>query len=403
MKLFRLLIPISLAMIAFASVAHADSKVLPEQTDLFVTGDNGVNLFRIPGIVVTPKGTILAYCEARRSPKGDWGEIEVHLRRSTDDGKTWLPIQHIAHLGARLPVPEDRLDKMAKPDDQTVNNPVAIVDTQRNLVHFLYCVDYARCFYMRSADEGATWSGPVEITATFDAFKPDYNWNVLATGPGHGIQLRSGRLVVPIWLAAGKSGAHHPSDMGTIFSDDGGQTWLRGAIAIANSPEIPDPNETSVAELSDGRVMLNVRSHVLSNRRLLMTSPDGATNWTKPEPHEQLWEPICFGSSLNMTAPDGKSALLFCNPHNLDMKQGEAKPGQGRLRQNVSLYLSRDDGKTWPIIKTIESEGSGYSDLAALPDGTILVFYERGPEGKPGDYAGRLTVAKVPFDWLDAK
>ena len=102
----------------------------------------------------------------------------------------------------------------------------------------------------------------------------------------------------------------------------------------------------------------------------------------------------------NFTAPDGKPALLFCNPRNLDVKSGEPKSGQGRLRQNLSLHLSRDDGNTWPHIKTIEAEGSGYSDLAALPDGTILVLYERGPQDKPQNSVGRLTIARVPFDWI---
>lgn len=401
MMWWRLVLPVFVLVIGFALAVRAERKEEPlEKTDLFLPGDSNVNLYRIPGIVATAKGTILAYCEARRNPRGDWGEIEVHLRRSVDSGKTWMPVQHIAHKGVRLPVPEDRVGKMSKPDEQTVNNPVAIVDKKNGLVHFLYCVNYARCFYMSSNDEGATWSEPVEITSTFEAFKADYNWSVLATGPGHGIQLKNGRLVVPIWLASGKNGAHHPSAMSTIYSDDHGKAWQRGAIAIANSPEIPDPNETSIAELSDGRVLLNVRSHVKSNRRLLLTSTDGASNWSEPQAHQDLWEPICFGSSLSFIAPNDKPALLFCNPRNLNVKQGEAKPGQGRLRQNLSLHLSRDDGNTWPQIKTVEAEGSGYSDLAALPDGTILVFYERGPQDKPQNSVGRLTIAHLPFDWL---
>ena len=91
---------------------------------------------------------------------------------------------------------------------------MAIVDRQSGVIHFLFCAEYARCYYVRSKDDGQTWTEAVDITATFDAFRPDYDWRVLATGPGHGIQLQNGRLLVPVWLSTGTGGhAHRPVEL----------------------------------------------------------------------------------------------------------------------------------------------------------------------------------------------
>ncbi len=250
----------------------------PTKVDVFPAGMQGISLYRIPGIVVTSKGTVLAYCEARRDSKSDWGEIEVHLRRSSDGGKTWDAPQHIAHRADRIE------GNPRKPNggehEQTVNNPVAIVDRVTGNIEFLYCVNYARCFSMRSSDDGLTWSAPVEITASFEAFRSKYPWKVIATGPGHGIQLKSGRLVVPVWLAYGKTGDHAPSASATIYSDDHGKSWKPGEIAVPDEGDFGDPNETMIAELSDSRVMLVTRSVSKANRKLITLSNDGATGWS---------------------------------------------------------------------------------------------------------------------------
>jgi len=359
-----------------------------EKKDLFKAGDAGFALYRIPGVVTTTKGTLLAYCEARKDAKSDWGEIEVHLKRSTDGGKTWGDAQNIAHKGTRI---EGNPTKKGGSSDkeQTVNNPVAITD-QSGAVHFLYCVNYARCFYMRSDDDGLTFSAPVEITSAFEAFRTKFPWTVLATGPGHGIQIKSGRLVVPIWLASGKDGAHHPSAAGTIYSDDSGATWKAGELPLPNKGDFKDPNETSAVELSDGRVMLNARSESKANRRLVTTSSDGATNWSAPKFDEALWEPICMGSIVNYPAEPG--TLLFANPHMLkrDDNGEEVLGGRGE-RRNLSIKLSRNDGRSWVNSKTIEYAASAYSDLTVLPDKTVICFYERD---------NRLTAARFNLEWL---
>ncbi len=383
----RILIFVSLVL-GFGSPLFAEPRL--DQGDVFTTGMNGVRRYRIPGLVVTPKGTVLAYVEARRNGSADWGEIEVHLRRSQDGGKTWEPSRQIAHAGARI---EGNPRKKTGGDhEQTVNNPVAIVDRKAGAVEFLYCVNYARCFAMRSVDDGVTWSGPREITETFEPFRTKYDWKVIATGPGHGIQLRTGRLVVPIWLAYGKVGDHAPSAAGTIYSDDGGRTWRAGDIAVPNEGGWHNPNESILAPLSDGRVLMMTRSESRPNRKILAMSADGATGWSRPTFHPELWEPICMAGLA--AVPSKPGTLLFSNPHRLARGEGggEMPAGRGK-RENLTIQLSRDDGRTWPAKRMLEPGPSAYSDLAVLADGTVLCLYERGED---------VRVARFNLEWLEA-
>lgn len=359
-----------------------------EKTEVFPPRLNGIARYRIPGIVVTQKGTVLAYAEARKISSSDWGEIEIHLRRSTDGGKTWENSQKIAHTGARLEGNPRKAEGGER--EQTVNNPVAIVDRETGAIEFLYCINYARCYSMRSIDDGLTWSAPVDITASFEPFRAKVDWKVIATGPGHGIQIKSGRLVVPIWLAYGKEGDHGPSAAASIFSDDHGKTWQAGDLCLPNEGDFGNPNETMITELSDGRVMLVSRSASKANRKIITTSPDGARNWTKPIFHEQLWEPICMASIV--AHPSKPGTLIFSNPHTLKLdKDGKEVPvGRGK-RENLSIKLSHDDGKTWPVNKTLDPGPSAYSDLAVLPDGTVLCLYE----GKAD-----VQVARFNLEWI---
>ena len=388
---------------ALAPPRHAEPVL--EKVDVFEAKTGGYMLYRIPGIVVTAKGTVLASCEARKSASGDWGTIDILLRRSTDGGRTWGEPHRLANVpGPKQKNPMALKQKLATNDEVTYNNCTLFAD-RAGPVHALYCLEYARCFYVRSDDDGLTWSKPVEITKAFDAFRSEFDWQVLATGPAHGIQLRSGRLVVPVWLSTGTGGhAHRPSVTSTIYSDDSGATWHRGDIAVPTTPEWIDPNETVVVELADGRVMLNVRSWSKQHRRLVTTSPNGATGWTPPTFDDALLEPICMASIVRYSLASeagGRNRILFANPHWLERADGKAQPGLGRDRKNVSVKLSYDEGQTWPVNKSLEPGFSGYSDLAVLPDGTILCFYERGSiDGKNNFATGRVTVARFNLDWL---
>ncbi|MGH9844398.1 MAG: sialidase family protein [Blastocatellia bacterium] len=383
-----------------------------EKLDLFEAGTSGYATYRIPGIVVTKRGTMLAYCEARKSERGDWNTIDILLRRSTDGGKTWDAPRKIANVeGPKTKNPAALAQKLANPDDVTYNNAVMIAD-KSGAVHFLFCLEYMRCFYARSDDDGLTFSKPVEITATFEQFRSEYNWKVLATGPGHGIQLRNGRLLVPVWLSDGTEGhAHRPSWVSVIYSDDSGKTWKRGEIVARHSEELVYPSETTAVELSDGRVMLNIRSESATHRRAVSLSQDGsrdgAKGWTTPAFDQALPEPICLGSLQRISgkARGEKSRILFVNPDNLRSKrlQGsvEGKSRTNADRQNLVLKLSYDEARTWAVKKALDPGVAGYADLAVNPNsGAIFCFYERGGFDDVSTRTKYLTLARFNLEWL---
>ncbi|QDT56755.1 Sialidase precursor [Caulifigura coniformis] len=389
-----------LAVVCLVSASAPAAEPFLEKVDLFKAGDDGYALYHIPGIVVTAKGTVLAWCEARRV-RSDWDMIDVLLRRSEDGGRTWSKAEKVVDVpGPKTKNPVALRLKNVKPGDVTYNNPVLIADRD-GTVHFLFCLEYFRCFYMNSRDDGRTWSSPVEITDAFEAFRKHYDWKVLATGPDHGIQLTNGRLVVPVWLSTATGGnAHRPSVSSTIYSDDQGKTWHAGEIAVPLTDEIINPSETLAIELVDGRVMLNARNESKAHRRLVTISPDGATNWSTPVFDDALIEPICMGSLVRLSTEKtaGKNRILFANPANLERADGKADPGKSRDRRNMTVRVSYDEGKTWAVSKSVEPSWAAYSDLGVTKDGTILCFYGTGAKS---DFAGeKLTVARFNLEWL---
>ena len=370
-----------------------------EKSVLFEEQTDGFTLYRIPGIVVTAKGTVLAYCEARKLSVADRGEIEIHLRRSTDGGKTFSPPVQVAHLGPRLPrnpvlPPGKEKKNMGGSTEQTVNNPVAIA-SRSGRVHLIYCVEYMRCFSIHSDDDGQTWSSPIEITLTLNSFRKHVDWQAIATGPGHGIELSNGRLVVPVWMSDYRLPGRTGKAAATIFSDDGGTTWHTGELAI------PTGGEANVVERSDGSVMLTARNGDSRNRRLVAFSSNGFSDWSAPRIADELKEPGCMaGVTKHSVSKDAPYKLLFSNAQTTKRKHS--------ARRNLTIHLSRDDGITWPIQRTIEPGPSAYSDLAVLSDGTILCFYESGV-AKPKikrtrDWAyANLSLARFNLAWVKGK
>jgi sialidase-1 len=354
-----------------------------EKSDLFVAREGGYHTYRIPGMVRTLDGTLLAYAAARDKDIWDYGDYDTVLRRSTDGGKTWSPLEVFVDGGT-----------------STVDNCVLIVDAQRQgVVHHLYCVDYAHTYYRRSTDHAATFSPAVEITKPFADFASEFAFIIQATGPGHGIQLRSGRLLVPVWLSPSKQ--QFPSAVSLIYSDDHGETWQRGPIIVRSGDPPTHPMEGVVAQLSDGRVTMNIRNEAGVHRRAVAYSPDGVQDWTVPVFDEQLPDPICFGSLLAVpreVAGQG-GVLLFSNPANVD-RSVDIGPAHYCDRKNVTVKLSVNDGGDWVKSLVVEAGYAGYSDLCVAPDGTVYCLYERGSLTSYYDPAA-LTLARFDLrQWL---
>ena len=392
--------PIVAIMLAAASAEwlHAEAPSIPPKPffvteRLYTAGHAGYRTYRIPAIAVAPDGAILTAVAGRYDSASDWANVDLMLRRSTDGGETWEDQQVLVNDG-----------------ENTVDNPTFIVDAASGETHLMYQINYARAYLKTSRDDGATWSAPREITAVFEEFRTrdGYDWEVLAMGPGHGIRLAGGRLVVPVWLATDHS--HRPSISATIYSDDQGETWRAGEIIVATTAETPNPSEHQLVELDDGRVLANTRTESKRHRRVLAVSPDGATGWTAPEFAEALYEPICMGSAVRLPAEidldakargqnEVKATILFANPNS--GPTGPAGKQGSRERRNLTVRLSEDNGGSWPVSRVIEPGPSGYSDMATAPDGTIYLLYEAGRTEPTGPLVpASITLAKFNRAWL---
>lgn len=394
MRAFAATVVAILAVVFSALSPPVHAAPLLEKQNLFEAGTEGYLICRIPGLLVTKTGAVLATVEARRGRGGDWDDNDVLLRRSLDGGRTW---------------DEPRLVAASKTYGRgPISNFVMMGDRQSGAVHALYCYDYRRVFHMHSEDDGATFSEPVEITPALEAFRQDYPWRVVATGPGHGTQLRGGRFIVPVWMSDGSGKefgkgklGHRPSIVSLIYSDDQGRSWHRGEIVCRTDDRFRNPSETVMVELADGRVLFNIRSESKENRRLVSISPDGVRGWSTPRFDEALLEPVCMASLIRLAWPENgePGRILFANPDNLENEL--VRPG-GNLthdRKRLTVKMSLDDCRTWPVSKVLEEGPSGYSDLAVLPDGTILCFYECGVIG--GMTATKsVTLARFNLDWL---
>jgi sialidase-1 len=362
------------------TVKVASSKSMFETFAVFEPIPGQYASMRIPALVVTKKGTLLAFCEGRITSASDWADMNLLMRRSIDGGKTWEPAVVIASRQGNKPV----------------SNPTPIVDRD-GTVHLLFQRGYEAAYHIKSSDDGKNWTAPTDITYAFEAFKPEFNWHALAPGPGHSIQLKSGRLLVPVWIAVTqginpktKKRKHHPYRVGTIYSDDLGKTWKRGAL-IPESPEIHDPSETMAVELQDGRVMLSIR-HGKKKERGISFSTDGISGWSMPTTDEELFDTGCMASIIRIPGPKGEKngPLLFVNPDSRDIPKNP--------RANLTAKLSYDEGGNWTVQKVLNSGPSGYSDLAVGPDGTIYCLFETNTTSTGWNYS--LVLKRFNLPWL---
>ncbi|MEU2537128.1 sialidase family protein [Streptomyces iakyrus] len=349
----------------------------------FRAGQEGYASFRIPAVVATGTGALLAFCEGRVGSRDDFGNIDIVLKRSTDGGRTWGPLQVAARNG-----------------DALAGNPAPVVlGTGRVLlVHVrnaalatedairrgkVSAADGRRVWVQHSDDEGRTWSAPREITQ--QAKRPEWRW--YATTPGHAIQLGTGRVVVPANHSLPPTG----TDNGTegkyngghcLLSDDEGTTWRIGYVDD-NTDGYINANETTAAELPDGRVYFNTRNDSPSpGTRADAHSADGGQTLVKPfRPQAGLAAPVCQAAVLHLHDP---GLLLYSGP---------ADPG---FRALMTIRASTDAGTTWRPAHTVDGLPAAYSDLVRVDAGTVGLLYETGDFGA----YETITFRRVPVTEL---
>lgn len=348
--------------IHFLCPSTADGQKVHE-TILWKNGEGNYKGYRIPSIVTTPKGTLLAFAEGRNG-RGDSGDIDLLVKRSTDNGETW---------SAEKVVWNDSLN--------TCGNPCPVFDTQTGKLWLFMTWNLGKDheneiirktsentrlpYFCYSEDDGLTWSKPQK--AGDPCKEPSWGW--YATGPGIGIQLTkgkyAGRLVIPANHSYDDTGSKirkDPYGYGShvLISDDHGKNWRM------SHPIRPGCNESQVVELSDGTMLMNMRSYNGKNSRAVSRSTDGGETWSTVSHDYQLVESVCQASIIGYGNYHGKEIFFFSNP---SVPVG---------RTHMTIQYSEDGCRTWPASRLINAGPSGYSCLVKLRNKQLGLLFEKG-------------------------
>lgn len=351
MKKFYILTSLGIALSSFAL---GEGVIADENLNyVFKPGEDGYHTYRIPAIVKTKAGTLLAFAEGRVNNWGDHGDIDLVAKRSTDGGKTW-----------------SKLILVRDDEKKTCGNPAPVVDTKTGTIYLISCGSAGsegenmsgkkprEVYIQQSTNDGKTWSKARKITK--QAKKDDWGW--FATGPCNAIQIQEGkykgRIVVPSNMSE-KNDEGKPIYRGSCFySDDLGKTWKIGETARDGC------NESTMAEVAPGVLVQNFRMQNHGNgRRTQRFSFDGGATWTPAERVEDLYCCVCQGSIVrDYSKPN---LLYFSNP---------SKYGRNELK----LRASQDGGKTWPLEIPVYDKRSGYSNAVVPDSATVGVLFEGG-------------------------
>ncbi|GAA4730253.1 golvesin C-terminal-like domain-containing protein [Phytohabitans rumicis] len=356
-----------------------------EENTLWDSAVDPLSSYFVHGLAVLPDDTILVCVEGRHETC-DAGPHDLLLRRSTDGGRTWTPQQVLAEAV----------------NGETFANPTFVVDHVTGEVFLFHnncvrlpenttCSADSSTFYVTSStDGGATWSERQDLTGLFAHFS--YNWAMHGPGPGHGIQLRNGRLLVAVshrTIITGVPTAERNYGVSTVYSDDHGRTWLSGG-AVPMSPDTPTVGEARVVERADGTIVMNSRPGSGQDwPRSISVSDDGGITWspTRNDNGAGLFNG-CDASLIRYTGgPRSRDVdrMLFSRP-------------DAPMRWNMTVSVSYDEGNSFRYSRVVNPGRSYYSDLARMSDGTIVLAY-----GCDGDLDGsprRLAVARFNLEWL---
>lgn len=371
-----------LFLMGFALACSSTIVLSQESVKVFVSGTEGNKIYRIPAIISLPDEGLLAFCEGRVNDAGDFGDINIVSKRSNDGGKTWSALQTVVNydvLQAGNPAPVVDLNDPLYPKGRiflfynTGNNHEGEVRKGKGL---------REVWYKTSTDNGATWSEPVNITlhvhrprqpGVNSAYNFPEDWRSYSNAPGHAMQFTSGQYKGRIFVPANHS-AGEPQEQSRdyaahgFYTDDHGKTFHLG-----KSVNIPGSNESTATELSGDKLLMSIRNQRGDIRaRIIAISSTGGATWDTAYFDNKLPDPVCQGSILPIGKKKGKNILAFSNAADL------------KRRDNLTLRISFDDGKTWKRNYGIDKsddenvqDHTAYSDMVRLKKQTIGILYER--------------------------
>jgi sialidase-1 len=401
-------IRLALVCVAVVAVCNAATTAIADspfhETSVWTRGEDGIPVHFVYALTITPQQTLLAFAEARLTPRDD-SPHHLVLKRSTDLGATWSEDAVIERADGSFWQShgiEDRLECWT--------NPAALTERRSGRVYFFYALNegivraehntqrYTRNFYRFSDDEGVTWSDRVEITHLLTAtaggqpnLLPNGDWQRDAAGfpcdfmgrtffmpgPGHGLQLQDGRLIMQFWCrtAIGTlEGQETPMKdrhygIRLLYSDDGGSTWQTGP-AIGHEL---NATESRLVQFQDGEVYLNARTSngPRGQRGVMLGTADGM-KWQVKGYDEAMPRYTSVDSGLTLVRHEGQEVLLLSHPRN------ETR------RMELTISASVDRGLTWPVHRLVHEDGSNYSVMVPLPDGKAGILYARGPSAREG-------------------
>ncbi len=328
--------------------------------DILKRNEGGYHTYRIPTMVITAKGTVLLFCEGRKTSRRDHGDVDLIMTRSMDGGRTWSKHKLIHEEGGNDPI--------------RVGNPCPIIEHDGKTIHLLFTRGGGECFFhTKSVNEGLTWSPLVKSSDepkakeySKDSFLKEFGGSPIhvGAGPVHGIHTKKGRLIAPSYVGRTVNGKRQGQSC-IIFSDDSGKTWKAGGVI----PYVSDfrTGECTIVERSDGSLLMNMRASGPSSYsfgyRTISVSNDAGMTWSVPRAEKELPGPACQASIIRLN----ENEILFLNP---------AVHHEGGFnlwsRKNLTLRLSKDDGKTWTASRTLNEGLAGYSDVAIKKNGQIL-------------------------------
>jgi sialidase-1 len=340
------------------------------QTDVFREGENGVHTYRIPALIETQKGVLIAVADARHDSNKDLpANISLVMRRSLDAGKNWEAARTIQK------VKEGGVGDASLLLDRSSGRVWCFFNYGPPGIGFMTSQPGSRTgpatlqlHAIHSDDDGATWSEPIDLTPQVK----EPSWQGMFATSGTDIQISSGRFLVPLVVRDGKGVIHSLN----VYSDDHGKTWKHGK-SIAEGTD-----ESHNVELKDGVILQNIRN---GTHRAIARSHDGGITFGRVSHDPALIDPSC-NAGITSYRRGGQDILIFTN-------------AASTHRENLTVKLSYDDGQTWRVVRAIYAGPAGYSTVIPLHDGTIGVLYERGDTHADE----RITFARFNLAWVTEK